>query len=283
MHGRAPIANARRGDTTGAHAPGRGPDRTGMPRRGIPVFFRVSAPVATEIDRLWALRGLDEQRVAAEAALAALPAERRALDQRIAAERAKLEDQKARTHAVQAARRKLEQEIEALQAEERRFQGQTAAVKTNAEYSALLHEIAGVKEKRSNVETEVLLRMDDEERFARERPDLERALATAEAEAAQRRTAIDAREAEARSRIAALDAERATHLEELPAALRSRYERIRSSCEGRAVVAIAKGACGGCYRGQPPQVLQEARRRDRVLVCEGCGRLLVWPPDGEAA
>jgi predicted nucleic acid-binding Zn-ribbon protein len=46
------------------------------------------------------------------------------------------------------------------------------------------------------------------------------------------------------------------------------------------VVPIVKTACGGCFRTQPPQVLQEARRHDRVLVCDGCGRLLVMPPEG---
>jgi len=45
------------------------------------------------------------------------------------------------------------------------------------------------------------------------------------------------------------------------------------------VVAIVKGACGGCFRAQPPQVLQEARRGDRLLACDGCGRLLIWPPE----
>ena len=45
------------------------------------------------------------------------------------------------------------------------------------------------------------------------------------------------------------------------------------------MVAIVKGACGGCFRAQPPQVLQEARRGDRLLACDGCGRLLIWPPE----
>jgi len=44
---------------------------------------------------------------------------------------------------------------------------------------------------------------------------------------------------------------------------------------------IVKGACGGCFRAQPPQVLQEARRRDRMLSCDGCGRLMVLPPGQE--
>ena len=30
---------------------------------------------------------------------------------------------------------------------------------------------------------------------------------------------------------------------------------------------------------KPPQVLQEARKRDRLLICEGCGRLLLLPPE----
>jgi len=65
----------------------------------------------------------------------------------------------------------------------------------------------------------------------------------------------------------------------IPASTRVRYERVHQMRGGLAAVAIVKGACGGCYRGQPPQVLQEARKRDRVIICEGCGRLLIWPPE----
>jgi predicted nucleic acid-binding Zn-ribbon protein len=76
-----------------------------------------------------------------------------------------------------------------------------------------------------------------------------------------------------------IEARREKHVGGLPPATRSRYERIVQSRDGRAVVAILKGACGGCFRNQPPQVLQDARRRDRLLTCEGCGRLVIWPPD----
>ena len=76
----------------------------------------------------------------------------------------------------------------------------------------------------------------------------------------------------------ALDARREANLRDLPPVTRARYERVHGSRDGRAVVAILKGACGGCYRTLPPAVLQEARRRDRMMSCEGCGRLMVWPP-----
>jgi predicted nucleic acid-binding Zn-ribbon protein len=69
----------------------------------------------------------------------------------------------------------------------------------------------------------------------------------------------------------------------LAPAARPRYEKLRAGRAGRAVVAIENGACGGCHRGLPPAVLQEARRREKLLVCDGCGRLLLLPPEPGAA
>src|SRR5262249_54372142 len=150
----------------------------------------------------------------------------------------------------------------------------------NEEYTALLHEIADRKNKRSERETELLMLMDEEQRVLSEVPAHQRALDVIQAESATRLQAIAAEEQRERDEVAGLDAERQSLMGRLPTALRSRYERIRSSRDGRAVVAIVKGACGGCFRGQPPQALQEARRQDRTLTCDGCGRLLIWPPDG---
>jgi predicted nucleic acid-binding Zn-ribbon protein len=206
--------------------------------------------------------------------------ELRAPIQRAVAEKtAALDRHKGDAASNLSKRRELEREIEALTTQERKFQSQTATVKKNEEYRALLDEIEGVKRKRSDLETEVLMAFDSDERFTRERTTAEQALKAAQAEAAERTRQIEAEERVANERLAALDAERATHVQALPPASRSRYERIRQSREGRAVVAIQKGACGGCFRAQPPQLLQDARRRDRLLVCENCGRLLIWPPD----
>ena len=110
---------------------------------------------------------------------------------------------------------------------------------------------------------------------------MDRQLQSAEAERATRLLAIEAEESGARGELAGIESERAAELTDLPPITRQRYERIHASRDGRAVVPIVKNACGGCYRGQPPQMLQEIRRGERVLVCDGCGRILVRPP-GEA-
>jgi uncharacterized protein len=235
--------------------------------------------VSDELDRLWVLHGLDEEVVAHQTALARFPEQKHGLEARVTAERARLEAWKARLAEAQRVRRQLEKDIEVAIVEERKFQSQLPAVKKNEEYTALLHEIAGAKSRRSDLETGVLERMDDEQKLEGERAALEQAVKAAEREKAERVGAIEGEEAAERAALGALEARREKQLEGLAPAVRTRYERIRASKGGLAVVAILKGSCGGCFRGQPPQVLQEARRRDRLLTCEGCGRLLVWPPD----
>jgi predicted nucleic acid-binding Zn-ribbon protein len=235
--------------------------------------------MSEELDHLWALKDLDERANVLKAALKRFPEQRATLERAVAEQSAKLERHKSHAGANQMKRRELEREIEALTTQERKFLGQTSAVKKNEEYRALLDEIAGVKRKRSDLETEVLMTFEADERLSGDRAAAERALQSAQREAAERTKQIDAEENADRARLEAIEARRATHIGALPPATRARYERIAQSRDGRAVMAILKGACGGCFRNQPPQLLQDARRRDRLLVCEGCGRLLVWPPE----
>lgn len=232
-----------------------------------------------ELGTLWALHELDERLVVLNASLARFPGQRKAISDRVSGDHADMDALKKVLGELQVRRRQLEKDIEALVAEERKFQGQLPLVKKNEEYAALLHEIAGAKQKRSDRETDLLTLMDDEERRQGEKPALEKRVAADEAEAASRLKAIDAEEQQERERVAGIESERAALSGRLAPGTRTRYERIRASKEGRAVVPIQKGACGGCFRGQPPQMLQEARRGDRLLVCDGCGRLLIWPPD----
>lgn len=234
-----------------------------------------------EMQTLWSLHELDEQLVVAQAALAKHPEERAGIERRLSEERKHLEQHKQALHDHQLKHRELEKDIAALEVEERKFQSQLPMVKKNEEYQALLHEIALIKGKRSERETDLLVRMEEESRLAGQRPGIEQALQKVEQETAARLAQIAADEQRHKDAVDVLEARRQDLAARLPANTRTRYERIRNSRGGRAVVPILpKGACGGCFRGQPPQVLQEARRGDRVLLCDGCGRMMVWPPEG---
>ncbi len=53
------------------------------------------------------------------------------------------------------------------------------------------------------------------------------------------------------------------------------YERIRKAKNGRAVVPLKRGACGGCYTAVPPQKVLELKQNNKFYTCERCGRVIV--------
>ncbi len=57
------------------------------------------------------------------------------------------------------------------------------------------------------------------------------------------------------------------------------YSRIRSNVRnGLAVVTVKRDACGGCFNRIPPQRQLEVRQGRKIIVCEYCGRILVYDP-----
>lgn len=53
------------------------------------------------------------------------------------------------------------------------------------------------------------------------------------------------------------------------------YEKVRVNMRnGLAVVAVMRGACGGCFNIVPPQKQAEIREQKKVIVCEHCGRIM---------
>ena len=69
---------------------------------------------------------------------------------------------------------------------------------------------------------------------------------------------------------------------QLPLRLQQGYDRIRKSTrDGRAVVAIRRGACGGCWNRIPPQKQLDIRLNKKLIVCEYCGRIIVYDPNAD--
>lgn len=53
------------------------------------------------------------------------------------------------------------------------------------------------------------------------------------------------------------------------------YNKIRDNARnGLAVVAVKRGACGGCFNIVPPQRQADIRDKKKLIVCEHCGRIL---------
>ena len=53
------------------------------------------------------------------------------------------------------------------------------------------------------------------------------------------------------------------------------YDRIRKSVKnGIGVATIERESCSGCFAGIPPQRQSDIKQRNKIIVCENCGRVL---------
>jgi len=235
--------------------------------------------VTDELLHHWALHLIDEEAVRHASDRAKLPDLRRVQEARLATERRKVEASAKRSAELSARRRALERDAAAFEVQEKKYRTQLDAVTDQKQYEAVQHEIAGVAGKRGDLETTVLEILEEEESLAAGKPALDAALAKTEQETAVQITKLGAEETRLAERIAELDRRRTEATQPLEPAARVRYEKVRVSKGGRAVVAVTNGACGGCARNLTPHAQQDARKRDRLLTCDGCGRFMMLPPE----
>ena len=235
--------------------------------------------IAATLDLLRALQLADDGARALEAELEELPRRMAALRDDLGAVKAQVEGAEKALESIRKRRRDVERDIATTDQNVVKFETDKIKVKTNEEFWALNHQIAGEKKKKSDFEDQVLLLFDEEESALEKTKRLKDELA-----ALTRRTEDQAKESEARAaqdrnRLDTVREERTKLVSLLDPKLLARYEAIRSRKGGTAVVMIMRASCGGCHTQQPPQKINEIRKQVALHNCDFCGRFLLWAPE----
>lgn len=175
-----------------------------------------------------------------------------------------------------------EGEIESYQAKLKKYQDQLYAVTSNKEYDAITLEIDATKEKIDEWETVVIESFETEESLTGQMSELQ-------SEIDELKERLDVKEQELLEKIRETESDTAALMKrrkELVAHINKpifyQYERIRKGKHGLAVVGLKKNACGGCYTTIPPQRVMEVRAMNQFLLCENCGRILVYRTHAES-
>jgi uncharacterized protein len=232
--------------------------------------------VLPELEALLELQRRDTLLLDARRRKDEIPARREALRDALAAAQAELDRVKKALDAARHDRRAFEKEAEGFQSEVAKLERQLLDVKTNQEYTAMRHQIEAVKQKRSDVETKILENYEKEEALAGAAKAAEKRVAEEQAKLKQGEADMDRQAAELDESIATLTRERDAVRPRVPATVLSRYDRLAGAREGIAVAEVRKGACGACFRGLTPHAMQEARRGEAIMICDACGRILVY-------
>ena len=228
-----------------------------------------------ELDALLELQRQDTLLLDAKRRREDVPKRRESLQTAVTQARAALDQAKRDLEQARLARRAFEKEVESFQAETVKLERQLHDVKTNKEYQAMLHEIEGVKAKRSDQETKILESFEREETLAAAVKAAERRVQEEEARLRQGEEELARESAALEQRVHSLTQDRDAVKPRVPAQLLSRYDRLLGARDGIAVTEVRKGACGACFKALTPHAMQEARRGDTIQVCEACGRIVI--------
>ena len=223
------------------------------------------------------LQSLDSAAEASRKRLAELPAAEQAIARTLSAATVALESVKTRLQDNRQAHRTLEKDVALVDTRLARFDDHRAAVKTNQEYTALLHEIATAKSEKDAIEEKILVLMDAADGLAAELKAAEAALAEATRQGEQTRAALAAERASLEAELARLAAERARSSAVAPATALAKYEQLLRQRRGIAVAAMAGDICSACHVRLRPHVTQQVRRNDEIVQCESCQRILYFP------
>jgi hypothetical protein len=156
----------------------------------------------------------------------------------------------------------------------KKYNAQLYAVKTNKEYSALLHEIDEAKRKNSHVEDSILELMEQIESKEKELKEKGKKLETLQEEFGRKEKEEKEREKQLSEKEALKRQEREQTLSKIDQSLLGKYQRISDSKGGLALVPIVGTSCGGCNMELPPQTRNEIGLCSKIITCERCGRIL---------
>lgn len=173
-------------------------------------------------------------------------------------------------------RRALEQLVDDNAEKVKKYRIQLMEVKTNKEYTAMLHEIEHIENDTDAKEERLLVLMDELDQETDQSDSLLE-------DGKKQREGLNEEQSKLEERIKFLEAEvqrleseKPKLLAELDPHLTSKYKRILAKLHDYAVTNVVDETCQGCHTRIPPQLAVEVRRNERIIECEACGRILVY-------
>src|SRR5688572_19923900 len=228
-----------------------------------------------DLDRLIQLQAAESELKKTDALLADIPRRRASMETELAAERARLDAAKTSLDLSQKTRRQKEVEVQDLEGKRSKYKGQLMEVKTNKEYTAMLHEIEGVEREIRAREDLIIAEMESAETLTADVKREEQAFKIADEAAKARGREMDEEEKKVQAETSRLVAERDQIAKLIPQHLLDLFNRV-ARVRGIAVSEAKDGKCSQCHLTLRPQTYVDLKRGDQMFQCVQCNRILYY-------
>jgi predicted nucleic acid-binding Zn-ribbon protein len=230
-----------------------------------------------DLEKLVRLHHAEAALKRAESDLAEIPRLRRAVEDRLERDRSHLDAAKAALAGSQKARKEHESVVADLKGKLSKYKGQLMEVKTNKEYTAVLHEIEGVEREIRARDDLTFGEMEKEEGLALEVKREEAGFRAVEADAKKEKAELEARAVALEAEAERLRKDRDAVAASVPEGALALYARVAKQ-RGTGVAEARGGMCQACHVRMRLQIWVEVKKNDQVFQCESCSRILYYEP-----
>jgi hypothetical protein len=231
-----------------------------------------------DLERLIALQDLDTRASHAQRVVAAAPERIAALDARLADGKTALEAVKTGIAANQTARRGVDKDLLSAQQRLDKYKEQSMAVKTNAEFHAMQHQMTAVKAEIDDFESRTLELMMAADELSSSLKRAEAQVKADEAAVAAERAAIE-RERDAEATVVRVSAEeRVALVKAMTPSVVATFEKVSRQRGGIGLARAEKERCVVCQVRLRPMVFNAVKRNDTIVQCDSCQRILYYVP-----
>lgn len=202
-----------------------------------------------------------------------IPGERAKLREEYEAAKAQLAG--ARENAAKASQnlKQTEADIEAQNDKIRKLLTQSALVKKNDEYQAMMKDIEDTKARISELETRVIELLDVQEAAGKALADQEKEFAATEKQIREELAEFEKLIETIKADAVKLKNEKKQFMTRVELNVLNAYQNILTRDKGKPVVPIVNGSCGNCSLKVTPQLINEAKKGNLVF-CDNCSHML---------
>lgn len=234
------------------------------------------SPITQNLDILKRAQQLDSEIHHAHSLLEEIPAQRAQLKSELELEKGRLTELEKSLKGIQLKLKEKELELSQKEMQIKKLDGQLSQVKTNKEYAALQQEIASLKADNSLLE-EGIIHILDEVEAAKDEVRKEKEKFDSVTKSFQEKdNEMVTQEKNLRGRLVDLKKQRDEAAVQLPPELRELYDRIVLKKQGLALAVVNGEVCAACQMKLRPQLINEIRLGEKIIVCENCSRILYF-------
>ena len=229
-----------------------------------------------DIRQLLVLQDRDAKANRLEAELESIDPEREKTKRESVQTQQVLDQAKQDQRKLEVRRKDLENDVEAKKEQILKFSQQQLETKKNVEYQTLDREIDHVREVISEIEEQELELMEEQDAFKTKIVEAGQVAEAAKSGEAKKLSDLDERKKNIDSELDALDEERDEFVSKINKKMVAHYERLLDTKEGKAIVGVDHGSCGGCHMKLQTQEIVNAKSGREMATCTNCGRLIYY-------